>query len=154
MATSLDVQGVGGGIRNRIVRREDCLSLNNLGSGRRKGLKKFLVLLVVSYIPAGVMLLLGNGPVPLVFVVSSVLFVPWFTAWAIIGMIYDVTGWKITDEWQSLFFVIAYILYIAAGLVFLKVDERRVRRISFAFYVVLVLLSIYGLAWFGRCFGG
>ena len=112
------------------------------------------MLLAVSYIPAGVWLLLGNGPVPLVFVVVSVFFVPWFTAWAIIGTIYDVTGWKITDEWQSLFFVIAYILYIAAGLVFLKVDERRVRRMSFAFYVVLVLLSIYGFAWFGRHFGG
>lgn len=111
------------------------------------------MLLAVSYIP-GVLLLLGECSVTLGVAVASILFVPWFSAWAVIGTLYDVTGLKITDEWRLLFFVIAYILYFAAGLVFLKVDERRVRRTAFAFYVVLVLLSIYGFAWFGRHFGG
>ena len=115
-------------------------------------MKKFLMLLAVSYIPG--VLLLGECSVTLGFAAASILFVPWFTAWAVIGTLYDVTGRKITDEWQLLFFVIAYILFFAAGLVFLKVDERRVQRMAFALYVILVLLSIYGFAWFGRHFGG
>ena len=44
--------------------------------------------------------------------------------------------------------VASYILYIAVGLVFLMVDERRARWTAFAFYIVMLLLSMYGFAWF------
>ena len=110
-------------------------------------MKKFLLLLAVSYIP-GVLLLFGEWQEVLGFAAASVLFVPWFTAWAIIGMCYDVMRCDVTGEWRLLFFVVSYILYIAAGLMFLMVDERRARWVAFAFYVVLVLLSIYDFTWF------
>ncbi len=116
-------------------------------------MKKFLMLLAVSYIP-GLLLLFGEWPEAawdaLWVIVISILLVPYFTAWAVIGPLCDVMGWLyIADEWQKFIYVVSYILYIAVGLVFLMVDERRARWTAFAFYVVLVLLSIYGLhAWF------
>ena len=112
-------------------------------------MKKFLMLLVASYIP-GVLLLFGEGPSVLGFAAVSILFLPYFTAWAVIGPLCDVMGWlHIADEWQKFIYVVSYILYIAVGLVFLTMDERRAQWTAFAFYVVLVLLSIYGLhAWF------
>ena len=105
-------------------------------------MKKFLMLLAVSYIP-GVLLLFGQ-PKELVFAVISVLYLPYFTAWAVIGALYDVVGWYVTGEWRLLLFVVSYILYIAVGLVFLVVDERRARWTAFAFYLVMLLLSMYG----------
>ena len=109
-------------------------------------MKKFLMLLAVSYI-LGVLLLFGQ-PKELVFAVVSVLYLPYFTAWAVIGGLYDVIGWYITGEWRLFLFVASYILYIVVGLVFLVMDERRARWTVFAFYVALVLLSIYGFSWF------
>ena len=111
-------------------------------------MKKFLMLLVASYIP-GVLLLFGEGPSVLGFAAVSILFLPYFTAWAVIGPLCDIMGWLyIADEWQKFIYVVSYILYIAVGLVFLMVDERRARWTAFAFYVVLELLSIYGFyAW-------
>ena len=110
-------------------------------------MKKFLMLLVASYIP-GMLLLFGEWPKALGFAVVSILFLPYFTAWAVIGALYDVVGWYVTGEWRLLLFVVSYILYIAVGLVFLMMDERRAQWTAFAFYVVLVLLSIYGFSWF------
>ncbi len=110
-------------------------------------MKKFLMLLVASYIP-GMLLLFGEWPKALGFAAVSILFLPYFAAWAVIGALYDVVGWYVTDEWRLLSFVVSYILYIAAGLVFFVVDERRARRTAYAFYVVLVLFSIYGFCWF------
>ena len=110
-------------------------------------MKKFLMLLVASYIP-GVLLLLGEGPSVLGFAAVSILFLPYFAAWAVIGALYDVVGWYVTGEWRLLLFVVSYILYIAVGLVFLMVDERRARWTAFAFYIVMLLLSMYGFAWF------
>ena len=109
-------------------------------------MKKFLMLLAVSYIP-GVLLLFGQ-PKELGFAVISVLYLPYFTAWAVIGGLYDVIGWYVRGEWRLLLFVVSYILYIADGLVFLVVDERRARWTAFAFYIVMLLLSMYGFAWF------
>ena len=110
-------------------------------------MKKFLMLLAASYIP-GVLLLLGEWPKALGFAAVSILFLPYFTAWAVIGALYDVVGWYVTGEWRLLLFVVSYILYIAAWLMFLVVDERRARWTAFACYVVLVLFSIYGFSWF------
>lgn len=110
-------------------------------------MKKFLMLLAVSYIP-GVLLLFGEGPSVLGFAAVSIVFLPYFTAWGVIGALYEVVGWYVTGEWRLLLFVVSYILYIAVGLVFLMVDERRARWTAFACYVVLVLFSIYGFyAW-------
>ena len=110
-------------------------------------MKKFLMLLVASYIP-GMLLLFGEWPKALGFAAVSILFLPYFTAWAVIGALYDVVGWYVTGEWRLLLFVVSYILYIAVGFVFLMVDERRARWTAFACYVVLVLFSIYGFSWF------
>ena len=110
-------------------------------------MKKFLMLLAASYIP-GVLLLFGEWPKALGFAAVSILFLPYFTAWAVIGALYDVVGWYVTSEWRLLLFVVSYILYIAVGFVFLMVDERRARWTAFACYVVLVLFSIYGFSWF------
>ena len=111
-------------------------------------MKKFLMLLVASYIP-GLLLLFGEGPKALGFAAVSILFLPYFTAWAVIGPLCDVMGWLyIADEWQKFIYVVSYILYIAVGLVFLMVDERRARWTAFAFYIVMLLLSMYGFAWF------
>ena len=110
-------------------------------------MKKFLMLLVASYIP-GVLLLFGEGPSVLGFAAVSILFLPYFAAWAVIGAFYDVVGWYVTGEWRLLLFVVSYILYIVAGLVFLVVDEQRARWTVFAFYVVMLLLSMYGFVWF------
>ena len=110
-------------------------------------MKKFLMLLAASYIP-GVLLLLGEWPKALGFAAVSILFLPYFTAWAVIGALCDVVGWYVTGEWRLLLFVVSYILYIAVGLVFLMVDERRARWTAFAFYIVMLLLSMYGFAWF------
>ena len=85
-------------------------------------MKKFLMLLAASYIP-GVLLLLGEWPKALGFAAVSILFLPYFAAWAVIGALYDVV-------------------------VFLMVDERRARWTAFAFYIVMLLLSMYGFAWF------
>ena len=110
-------------------------------------MKKFLMLLAVSYIP-GVLLLFGEGPQALGFAAVSILFLPYFAAWAVIGLFYDVMRWHITGEWQLFLFVVSYILYIAVGLVFLMIDERRAQWTAFAFYIVMLLLSMYGFAWF------
>ena len=110
-------------------------------------MKKFLMLLAVSYIP-GVLLLFGEWPETSGSAVVSISFLPYFTAWAVIGALYDVMGWHITGEWQLFLFVVSYILYIAVGFLFLMIDERRAQWTAFAFYVVLVLLSIYGFSWF------
>ena len=110
-------------------------------------MKKFLMLLAVSYIP-GVLLLFGEGPSVLGFAAVSIVFLPYFTAWAAIGVFADVMGWYVTAERRLLFVVGFYILHISAGLAFLMMDERRARWTAFVFYVVLVLLSIYGFVWF------
>ena len=110
-------------------------------------MKKILMLLAASYIP-GVLLLLGEWPKALGFAAVSILYLPYFTAWAVIGGLYDVVGWYVTGEWRLFLFVASYILYIVVGLVFLVMDERRARWTVFAFYVALVLLSIYGFSWF------
>ena len=110
-------------------------------------MKKFLMLLVASYIP-GMLLLFGEWPKALGFAAVGLLFLPYFTGWAGVGAVYDVVGWYVTGEWRLLLFVVSYILYIAVGLVFLMVDERRARWTAFALYVVMLLLSIYGFAWF------
>ena len=110
-------------------------------------MKKFLMLLVASYIP-GVLLLFGEGPYVLGFAAVSILFLPYFMAWGVIGALYEVVGRYVTGEWRLLLFVVSYILYIVAGLVFLMMDERRARWTAFAFYVVMLLLSMYGFAWF------
>ena len=114
-------------------------------------MNKFLMLLAVSYIP-GLLLLFVEWPETSGSAAVSISLVPYFTAWAVIGVLHDVMGWYITDVWQSLLFVAFYILYIAVGIVFLMMDERRARWTAFAFYVVLVLLSIYGFAWFCNSF--
>ena len=110
-------------------------------------MKKFLMLLVASYIP-GMLLLFGEWPKALGFAAVNILFLPYFAAWAVIGALYDVVGWYVTGEWRLLLFVVSYILYIAVGLVFLMADERRARWTAFAFYIVMLLLSMYGFAWF------
>lgn len=114
-------------------------------------MKKFLMLLAVSYIP-GLLLLFGEWPEAawdaLWVIVISILFLPYFAAWAVIGALYDVVGWYVSGEWRLLLFVVSYILYIAAWIMFLVVDERRARWTVFAFYVVMLLLSMYGFAWF------
>ena len=110
-------------------------------------MKKFLMLLVASYIP-GVLLLFGEGPSVLGFAAVSILFLPYFAAWAVIGALYEVVGWYVTGEWRLLLFVVSYMLYIAVGLVFLMVDERRARWTAFVFYIVMLLLSMYGFVWF------
>ena len=110
-------------------------------------MKKYLMLLVASYIP-GMLLLFGEWSKALGFAAVSILFLPYFTAWAVIGALYDVVGWYVTSEWRLLLFVVSYILYIAVGFVFLMVDERRARWTAFAFYIVMLLLSMYGFAWF------
>ena len=115
-------------------------------------MKKFLMLLAVSYIPGLLLLFVGRSESlwnVLWVVAVSILFVPCFTAWAVIGPLCDVMGWLyIADEWQKFIYVVSYILFISVGLVFLMTDERRARWTAFAFYVVLELLSIYGFyAW-------
>ena len=112
-------------------------------------MKRFLMLLATSYVPGLlIMLTSGGDDKALVIAAISIVFVPCFTAWAVIGALYDVVGWYVTGEWRLLLFVVSYILYIAVGLVFLMVDERRARWTAFAFYVVMLLLSMYGFAWF------
>ena len=54
-------------------------------------MKKFLMLLVASYIP-GMLLLFGEWPKALGFAVVSILFLPYFAAWAVIGALYEVVG--------------------------------------------------------------
>ena len=110
-------------------------------------MKKFLMLLAASYIP-GVLLLLGEWPKALGFAAVSILFLPYFTAWAVIGAVYVVVGWYVRGWWRLLLFGVSYMVYIAVGLVFLRVDERRARWTAFAFYIVMLLLSMYGFAWF------
>ena len=39
-------------------------------------------------------------------------------------------------------------VFAPIGLVFLVVDEQRARWTVFAFYVVMLLLSMYGFVWF------
>ena len=111
-------------------------------------MNKFLLLLAVSYIP-GLLLLIGEWPETSGSAIVSIPFLPYFTAWAVIGPLCDVMGWLyIADEWQKFIYVVSYILFISVGLVFLMMDERRAQWTAFALYVVLVLFSIYGFSWF------
>ena len=129
--------------RRRVLDRINMINRIEKGGG----MKKFLMLLVASYIP-GMLLLFGEWPKALGFAAVSILFLPYFAAWAVIGALYDVVGWYVTGEWRLLLFVVSYILYIVVGLVFLMMDERRARWTAFAFYIVMLLLSMYGFAWF------
>ena len=114
-------------------------------------MKKFLMLLAVAYIP-GVLValsaLLGIFPLKaLSYSIISVVFVPWFTGWAVIGILYEALGW-FSQNWEIVFFIAAYLLFIAAGILFSVAKKRAVRWIAFAIYTVMVLLSLYGFAWF------
>ena len=57
-------------------------------------MKRFLMLLATSYVPGLlIMLTSGGDDKALVIAAISIVFVPCFTAWAVIVMFCDMTGW-------------------------------------------------------------
>ena len=110
-------------------------------------MKKFLLLLAVSNIPVVLILPSRGWQEVLIGAAENFLLMPLFTAWAVLNVLYDVVGWHFMEELGLMFFIIVvfYILFIVAAIVFLVAAGRRVRWTAFAFYVVLVLLSIYGV---------
>ena len=114
-------------------------------------MKKFMMLLAVAYVPGALMTLAALfavfPPEALFYGIISVIFVPWFMGWAVIGILYETLGW-FSQKWEIVFFVAAYLLFIAAGSLFIIAKKRMVRWIAFAIYTVMVLLSLYGFAWF------
>ena len=116
-------------------------------------MKKFLMLLVASYIP-GMLLLFGEWPKALGFAAVSILFLPYFTAWAVIVMFCDMTGWDVTARWQIFLVLVAYLQYFTMGIVFLITKKRRVQKVAFVLYSAMVLLSCYGMYYFARHLAG
>ena len=127
-------------------------SAGRRGQDERSGsVKKFLMLLAVAYVPGMLMtlsaLFAALPPEALFYAIVSVIYVPWFTGWAVIGILYDTMGW-FSQKWEIVFSVAAYLLFIAAGSLFIIAKKRTVRWTAFAIYTVMVLLSLYGFAWF------
>ena len=118
-------------------------------------MKRFLMLLATSYVPGLlIMLTSGGDDKALVIAAISIVFVPCFTAWAVIVMFCDMTGWDVTARWQIFLVLVAYLQYFTMGIVFLITKKRRVQKVAFVLYSAMVLLSWYGMYYFARHLAG
>jgi len=118
-------------------------------------MKRFLMLLAISYVP-GMLIALTSGGADKALVIAalSIVFVPYFTAWAVIWIIFDMTGWNIAAGWEMFLILVSYLQYFSVGIVFLITEKCRVQKVTFVLYSAMVLLSCYGMYYLAHHLAG